>query len=99
MPVWLAQGTTGQMKREDVEWEASPHTGARSTRPCAKWNEDCLASATVPGKCDHNVHYLPPYQVGSCAADARQRIEQAARRYGYEAIIWDPVFPAPEHLP
>lgn len=49
------------------------------------------------GEMDHNVHYLPPYQVGSCAADARQRIEQAALRYGYEAIIWDPVFPAPEH--
>ena len=39
--------------------------------------------------------YLPPYQAGTSASDARQQIEQKARERGYEAIIWDPEVPSP----
>lgn len=32
---------------------------------------------------------LPPYQVGSCIADAKARIALSARASGYETIVWD----------
>ncbi len=35
------------------------------------------------------VRRLPPYQVGSCIADAKARIALSAQASGYETIIWD----------
>ncbi len=50
---------------------------------------------------EHEKHELPPYQVGTCASDARRRIEHKARACGYEAIIWDAelVDASDPHLP
>jgi hypothetical protein len=40
-------------------------------------------------------HYLPRYQVGTCASDAKQRIEQRAQECGYETVIWEPTLAHP----
>jgi hypothetical protein len=34
-------------------------------------------------------HNLPAYQVGGCAADAKQRIEAAVKSAGYRSVIWE----------
>jgi hypothetical protein len=34
-------------------------------------------------------HDLPVYQVGRCAADAKQRIEAAVEAAGYRSVIWE----------
>jgi hypothetical protein len=36
-----------------------------------------------------DVHELPAYQVGTCAADAKQRIEAQALVSGFETVLWD----------
>ena len=41
------------------------------------------------GDMQHDTHRLPPYEVGTCVSDVRQRIEQQARGCGYEVIVWD----------
>ena len=33
--------------------------------------------------------YLPHYQVGTSASDARSRVEQRARECGYASVVWD----------
>jgi hypothetical protein len=38
---------------------------------------------------DTAVPVLPSYQVGTCAADAKQRIESQAKIYGFETVVWD----------
>ena len=32
---------------------------------------------------------LPAYQVGACAAEAKQRIEEQAQGCGFETVVWD----------
>lgn len=33
-------------------------------------------------------HTLPVYQVGSCAADAKQRVEMMLKSVGYQTVTW-----------
>jgi hypothetical protein len=44
-------------------------------------------------------HLLPRYQVGTCALDAQQRIEEKARECGYAAIMWVPAAAEPIAFP
>jgi hypothetical protein len=41
------------------------------------------------GASGSRLHALPIYQLGNSEADARQRLEQAAKALGYETIIWE----------
>ena len=34
-------------------------------------------------------HALPRYEVGTCASDARSRVERHAQACGYNLIVWD----------
>jgi len=43
------------------------------------------------GASSSRLHALPIYQLGNSEADARQRLEQAAKALGYETIIWERV--------
>jgi hypothetical protein len=42
---------------------------------------------------------LPVYQLGTTAADARQRIEETAQRCGFDTVIWDHPAAAPNGPP
>ena len=46
-----------------------------------------------PAGWDH--HILPVYQLGRCAADAKQCIEMALKAMGYQAVIWTDVLTNP----
>ena len=46
-----------------------------------------------PAGWDH--HTLPVYQLGKCAADARQRAETALKAVGYQAVTWTDVLTNP----
>jgi hypothetical protein len=45
------------------------------------------------------LHELPIYQVGTCASDARQRVEERARGCGFELVVWDYATLVPALLP
>ena len=48
---------------------------------------------------DAAVHGMPTYQVGTCAADAKQRIESEAKNCGFETVIWDCAHIVPDLVP
>ena len=50
-----------------------------------------LADGAVPG--------LPTYQVGTCAADAKQRIELEAKNFGFQTVVWSYADVVPASLP
>ncbi|MGD0103698.1 MAG: hypothetical protein ABSC06_06635 [Rhodopila sp.] len=35
------------------------------------------------------VHELPIYQTGTCAREAKQRIDESAQECGFDLVIWD----------
>jgi hypothetical protein len=42
-----------------------------------------------------DAHELPAYQLGTCAADAKQRIEEIISARGYETVIWEDTLVGP----
>lgn len=42
-----------------------------------------------------DAHELPAYQLGACAADAKQRIEKIISARGYETVIWEDTLVVP----
>jgi len=35
------------------------------------------------------VHELPIYQTGTCAMEAKQRIDESAQECGFDLVVWD----------
>jgi hypothetical protein len=76
-------------------WRPKSGTDERSGRPLCEI-ERGLFYATY---CTHgsDAHELPAYRLGTCAADAKQRIEETISARGYEAVIWEDTLVVP-HL-
>lgn len=52
-----------------------------------------LFCTTYPGR-EPGFDRMPRYQLGASVADAKRRIEQYARRCGFDAVIWSEDFSA-----
>ena len=89
LAVWQAD-PAGPAQREDRNVGTSAVAPNREIHACLCEVERGLFHVNYRiGNADRQTHQLPPYQLGVCASDAMQRIEESARLNGYGFVVWD----------